>query len=95
MARGREAHELLEQRALLPPLAIFILGGKYTRDGRRTYPAATLYDLRESVATLEELERTMRRVLGGAHPLTMQMEISLQKARAALRARETPSPGSA
>ena len=57
------------------------------------HPAATLYDLRESVATLEELERTVRRVLGGAHPLTMQMEISLQKARAVLRARETPSPG--
>ena len=58
------------------------------------HPAATLYDLRESVATLEELGRTVRRVLGGAHPLTMQLEISLQKARATLRARETPSPGS-
>jgi hypothetical protein len=41
----------------------------------------------------EEMERIARRVLGGAHPLTMQIEISLQKARAALRARETPSPG--
>ena len=32
MARGREAHELLEQRALLPPLAVFILGRKDARE---------------------------------------------------------------
>ena len=29
---------------------------------------ATLDDLREAVTTLEETERTARRVLGGAHP---------------------------
>ena len=29
---------------------------------------ATLDDLREAVATLEDTERTARRVLGGAHP---------------------------
>ena len=52
---------------------------------------ATLDDLRESVTTLEETERTMRRVLGGAHPLTTGIEADLRKARAALRARETPS----
>ena len=54
-------------------------------------PAATLDDLHEAVTTLEEVERTARRVLGGAHPLTPAFEDSLQKARAALRARETPS----
>ena len=32
--------------------------------------AATLADLREAVTTLEETERTARRVLGAAHPLT-------------------------
>ena len=32
---------------------------------------ATLDDLREAVTTLEDTERTARRVLGGAHPLTM------------------------
>ena len=30
---------------------------------------ATLDDLREAVTTLEETERTMRRVFGGAHPI--------------------------
>ena len=56
------------------------------------HPAATLYDVRESVATLEELGRTVRHVLGGAHPFTMQVEKSLRISRAVLRARDTPSP---
>ena len=51
---------------------------------------ATLDGLREAVTTLEETERTARRVLGGAHPLTGRMEIRLREARAALAARETP-----
>ena len=53
-------------------------------------PSATLDDIREAVTTLEELQRTMRRLLGGAHPDVARMERSLRKARAALRARETP-----
>ena len=53
---------------------------------------ATLDDLREAVTTFEEIERTARRVLGSAHPITVDIELSLQEARAALRARETPSP---
>jgi len=56
-------------------------------------PDATLDDLREAVTTLEETERTARRVLGGAHPTTEGIEEELQDARAKLRARETPSPG--
>ena len=52
-------------------------------------PIATLDDLREAVTTLTEIERTARRVLGGAHPTTAGIEIALRKARAALRARET------
>ena len=52
---------------------------------------ATLDDLRESVATLEELARTARRVLGGSHPVTGGMEDDLRKSRAALRDRETPA----
>ena len=55
-------------------------------------PAAKLADLREAVTTLEVAKRTARRVLGGAHPLTTEIEDALQGARAALRARETPSP---
>ena len=51
---------------------------------------ATLDDLREAVTSLEELERTARRVLGGAHPDAVGIEESLRDARTALRARETP-----
>jgi len=53
-------------------------------------PDATLDDLREAVTTLEETERTARRVLGGANPTTRSVETDLRNARAALRARETP-----
>ena len=49
--------------------------------------SATLDDLREAVTTLEELERTARRVLGGAHPTAMTIERSLRDAREELRAR--------
>ena len=48
---------------------------------------ATLDDLREAVTSLEELERTARRVFGGEHPTKKGIEISLQTARAALRSR--------
>ena len=50
--------------------------------------AATLDDLHEAVTTLEDVERTARRVLGGAHPLTADIERALQHSRAALAARE-------
>ena len=53
--------------------------------------AATLDDLREAVTTLEDTERTARRVLGGTHPTTTGIEAWLGYARAALSARETPS----
>ena len=53
-----------------------------------TAGGATLNDLREAVATLEETERIARRVLGGAHPTTLGIERSLQNARA------LASPGS-
>ena len=52
---------------------------------------ATLNDLREAVTTLEETERTARRVFGGEHPNVAGIGISLREARAALRAREAPS----
>ena len=53
-------------------------------------PAATHGDLHEAVNTLEETEQTARRVLGGAPPLTMDIENASQKARAALYARGLP-----
>jgi len=50
---------------------------------------ATLDDLRESVGTLEETTRSMRRVLGAAHPDQVLIEGYLRKSKAELRARET------
>ena len=58
-------------------------------------PAATLNSLRESVTMLEDMERIARRVFGGAHPTAAGIGITLREARAALRARETPSSGGA
>jgi len=40
----------------------------------------------------EDLERTARRVLGGAHPLTEGIECNLQEVRALLNSSEAP-PG--
>ena len=50
--------------------------------------SASLDDLREAVTTLEETARTARRVLGAAHPITLNIEDALLEARAALGARE-------
>ena len=84
------------------PVARRVFGenGEITLRMRGSYAAAlyrddnaTLDDLREAVTTLEDVGRIARRVLGGAHPLTKVIEHNLPKARAALRARETP-PGS-
>ena len=44
-------------------------------------PAATPDDLREAVTMLEETERIARRVLGGAHPLTLDIDATLRNAR--------------
>ncbi len=49
---------------------------------------ATLDDLREAVTTLEDAGRIGRRVLGGAHPLAVDIVRDLQYARAALGARD-------
>ena len=55
------------------------------------YADATLDDLREAVEMLEDTERTARRVLGGAHPLTTGIERSLSLSQVTLRVCETPS----
>jgi len=86
------------------PVARRVLGEEHrvTLKTRWTYasslcedPAATLDDLREAVTTLEDARRIARRVFGGAHPITGGLGCDLIKARGTLRARETPSPGSA
>ena len=66
-----ETHELMLKMRLGYAMALY-------RD-----PSATLGDLREAVTTLEDTERTARRVLGGAHPVTVDVECELRKARAA------------
>ena len=50
--------------------------------------AATLDDLRETVNTLEDVQRIARRVFGATHPDTDGIECYLDESRAALRARE-------
>jgi tetratricopeptide (TPR) repeat protein len=82
------------------PIARRVLGENddITRKMRRNYaqslylnPGATLDDLREAVTTLEDTDRIARRVMGGGHPLTLDLQDCLRNARATLRTRETPS----
>jgi len=97
LQRYQEARSLLRK---MIPVARRVLGEseELTLKMRWIYartlfedPGATLDDLREAVTTLENTERTVRRVFGGAHPDTVEIEGRLLLARAALRARETPS----
>ena len=91
LERFEEAKSLLRKTM---PVARRALGEdhKRTLELRCSYamalykdPGATLDDLRQAVTTLEETERTARRLLGGAHPDTKWIEVDLQCARAALR----------
>ena len=97
LKRFEEAKSVLRKTM---PVARRILGDCHdlTLKTRRGYaqslcqdPAATLDDLREAVTTLEDATRIARRVLGSSHPTTESSERHLRDARAALRARETPS----
>ena len=76
------------------PVARRVLGEDHELTLRLRVDYATLYgdldDLHEAVRTLADIERTARRVLGGAHPLTEVIEDHLHESRAVLRARETP-----
>ena len=98
LLRFKEAKSLLRKTM---PLAPRVLGesNEVTLRMRSIYatahcqdPDATLDDLREAVETFEEIERIARRVLGGAHPLTLRAESNLRNARAAL---ERVSPDNA
>ena len=97
LERYGEASKLLRK---LAPVARRVLGesDETTLRMRWTFgealykdDGATLEDLREAMTTLEETARIARRVLGGAHPLATEIEQDLEKSRAVLRARETPS----
>ena len=48
---------------------------------------ATLDDVREAVATLEDVARLWTRIFGGAHPETQKVQGALKDARKALAAR--------
>ena len=52
-------------------------------------PGATLDDLREAVNTFEDAERIARRLLGGTHPLLVNIEGQLRYAREQLHAHES------
>ena len=97
LGRFGEAKALLRK---VIPVTRRVLGEnhEFTLGMRRIYATAlykddgaTLDDLREAEATLEETERTARRVLGAAHPVTGGIEESLREARAALSARDVTS----
>ena len=51
--------------------------------------AATLDDVREAITTLEDTERTARRVLGGANPFVGMVEGTLRVSREMLSACES------
>jgi hypothetical protein len=97
LKRFKEARALLSKTM---PVARRVLGGCFQTTLRMRWTfgealykddGATLEDLREAMTTLEETARIARRVLGGAHPLATEIEQDLEKSRAVLRARETPS----
>ncbi len=86
----RDPYRLLERRH---GLAEIVERGGGVLGALANDPCTPLDDLSEAVNTLAETARTARRVLGGAHPLTTAIEKNLPRARAraALRARETPA----
>ena len=85
---ARDLRRSLKKRDKKKPRMRWIYGTALYRD-----TSATLDDLREAVTTLEDTERTARRVMGGAHPTTAGIEKSLRLARAALRAHKKPPAG--
>ena len=59
------------------------LFGRAFAEGSATL-SASLPDLREAVAMLEDTARIARRVLGGAQPFVAEVELALKESRAAL-----------
>ena len=97
LERFEEAKALL-RKSMLVARRVFGAGHDGTLRMRWCYgkslyadAGASLDDLREAVTTLEETERTARRVLGSAHPETAVFERHLQYAQETLLARESPS----
>ena len=87
LKRYDEARSLLKKWM---PIAQRVVGksNELTLKMRVVYAAArykaenaTLDDLREAVTTLEEIQRTARRVFGGAHPFAVLVARDLQNAQ--------------
>jgi hypothetical protein len=96
LKRFEESKSLLRRHM---PVARRVLGDSndLTLKMRKIYanvlcddPGATIDDIREAVTTLEDMEPTVRRLHGGAHPHTVALGLRVQLARSVLRARETP-----
>jgi len=93
MKRLKEAKSLI-RRTLPAVRRVFSDNDGTTLRMRKNYArtlyedtGATLDDLREAVASLEDVGRIARRVLGGAHPFTKRLaEFELRDARAVLQA---------
>jgi tetratricopeptide (TPR) repeat protein len=92
LGRFEEANSLLRK---MKPVAPRVLGESNELTFRINWmyavslfenDGATLDDLREAVTTLEDTARTARRVLGGAHPVVVDIERHLRKALVLLRA---------
>ena len=90
-AKHFEEAKLLLRRTLPVARRVLGKGDHFTLLMRTNYakalyddPTATLGDLREALTSLVETERIARRVLGGAHPVTVEIGRTLQKSRAAL-----------
>ena len=98
LERFKEAKSLL--RKTMPAARRFLGESHRTTLSMRTNYAEALYkvdgatldDLSKAVSTLEDAARTARRVLGGAHPLTTDIEDELQECRAAGLARMPAEP---
>ena len=99
LRRFEEAKSVLRK---MMPVARRVLGESHelTLKMRTMYAAArcndadaTLDDLRETVATVEDTRRIALRVLGSAHPITAAIEVTWGDARAALSALESPQSG--
>ena len=78
--------EYLRHDASEADVAVAFAGGGADKDD-----SATLADVQEAVTTLELVTESWKRVLGPAHPETLNVQVALASAREALRARETPS----
>jgi len=96
LQRYAEAKPLLRRKL---PMARRVLGETNETTLRmRWYYAMALYEddgatldnLREAVTRLEDVGRTARRVFGGMHPLTGQIEYCLQQARSKIEAFDAP-----